>query len=205
MSLLQAKQLVWDEIIEEVRNHWEYITLMDEQGILIKDYEGFILTSKEEGENKSHICKRFIKFLNERLLSELRPIHVVDRVIAIMDISKVVQKEECRVKSKKYLEVVSKNVVAFNMEFDRIVRASFPNCWNFWGVLIEWEKYIQILVEAKRKVDFSHEKTSTLKGKTVVNYLKRNFRLLGMVNILFIPRLNYTGLTNFKISYQLFF
>jgi len=60
MSLLQAKKLVWDEIIEEMKNHLEYITLTNEHRIFIKDYEGFILLAKEEGENNSKIAKRFI-------------------------------------------------------------------------------------------------------------------------------------------------
>lgn len=33
---------------------------MDEEKIVIKDYELFILVSKEEGEKKSQISKKFI-------------------------------------------------------------------------------------------------------------------------------------------------
>jgi len=30
MSLMQAKKLMWDEIIEEIENDWEFITMMHE-------------------------------------------------------------------------------------------------------------------------------------------------------------------------------
>lgn len=97
------------------------------------------------------------------------------------------------------------DVAAFNAEFQRIFKAGFPNCWDFGGVLIRWEQYNQRLVETKSKVDSSHEKISTLKENIIVNYLKRDFQLLWMEMTLFRTRLNYTGLTNHKISYQWFF
>jgi len=57
MYLLQPKNIVWDEIIQEMKINWECITLMDEQKIVIKDYEFFILATKEYGENNSQISK----------------------------------------------------------------------------------------------------------------------------------------------------
>jgi len=56
--------------------------------------------------------------VNERPLSELKPIDVLDKVTTIMDISEVVQKEEARVKVEEYLDVVAKNVDSFNIEFE---------------------------------------------------------------------------------------
>lgn len=48
MPLLQAKQLIWDEIITELKSIRENITLMATQKIVIKDYELFISSTKEE-------------------------------------------------------------------------------------------------------------------------------------------------------------
>lgn len=72
-------------------------------------------------------------------------------------------------------------------------------------MLILWEKYSDKLVEANNRVDSSHKKTATLKGKTLVNYLRRDFQLLGLVKTLFHPMLNYVGLANIKIAYHVFF
>lgn len=83
---------MWDEVIEEMKNNWDYITLMDEKKIIIKDYEFFILYAKEEGEKNAQTTKRFIQYVNEMSLSDLRTIYVVDRVSPIMEISKVIQK-----------------------------------------------------------------------------------------------------------------
>ena len=43
---------------------------MDEHRIVIKDYEFFILSTKEDGEKNSQIAKKFIQFVDERSLSE---------------------------------------------------------------------------------------------------------------------------------------
>lgn len=98
--------------------------------------------------------------------------------------------------------MVKNYVPTFNTEFERVVKVGFPSRWDFGGVSIEWEQYNQRLIEAKIKVDSFHEKVSTIKIHTMVNYLKRYFQLLGMVNTLFHPRLNCIGLSNLKITYQ---
>lgn len=89
----------------------------------------------------SQITKKFIWFFNERKINELRPIDMVDRVNSIMDISKVILKEEARVKTKECLEVVSKYVADFSDEFERVVLAGLCNCWYFLGELTPWEQY----------------------------------------------------------------
>ena len=95
-------------------------------------------------------------------------------------------------------------VYAFNQEFEALIRASLPNCWEL-GELSPWDQYKQQLLEAKSRADSSHEKTATLKGRKVVNYLKKDFQLLGLMKILFKVRLDYSDLTNLKISHHFFF
>ena len=48
MSLLQATELIQDEIITVVKCIWEIITLCVDQETVVKDYELFFLSSKEE-------------------------------------------------------------------------------------------------------------------------------------------------------------
>lgn len=58
---------------------------------------------------------------------------------AIMDISKVVQKEEARTKVEECLDMVLKDVASFNFEFEERVRVGMPIYWDFVGVLILWK------------------------------------------------------------------
>lgn len=72
------------------------MTLMSEKIVAIKDYEFFILSAKEEGEKNAKTTKRFTQYVNEKPLSELRAIDVVDWVTTIMEVSKIIQKEVAR-------------------------------------------------------------------------------------------------------------
>ena len=83
--------MIWDEIIAEMKNHWEYITMMVEQRIVIKDYGFSILAAKEDGEKNAQTTNKFIQYVNENPLSDLRVIYVMDRVSVIMEFYKVVQ------------------------------------------------------------------------------------------------------------------
>lgn len=105
-----AKKLVWHEIIEEIGRKWEFITMMHEKKVVIKQFEYSILSAKEDRVKNSQISQKFIKFVNERSLSELRSIDVVDRVGAIMEITKMIRKEEDRVKDEECLGVGARNI-----------------------------------------------------------------------------------------------
>lgn len=91
---------------------------MHEKIVASRDYKQSIINAKEEGKKNSKISKRFIRFVNEKPIEELRPIDIADRVSVVVDISKVVLKEEARVRSKQCLGVVQKEVASFNVEFD---------------------------------------------------------------------------------------
>lgn len=194
MSLMESRQLVWDEIIEEMNHNWEHVTLMHKEKVGSKDYEQSIMNAKEEGENNSQIAKRFICFVNEIPTEEVRPVDIVDRVSVVIEISKSILREESRVRAEQCLGVAQKEVASFNVEFDRVVQVGLPNCWGSRGEFLSQEQYNQRLVKAKSKASLSHEKTATLKEKIVVNFLKKEFQLLGMVRSLFHHRLNYSSI-----------
>jgi len=79
MSLIQGRQLIWDEIISEVKNIWEHMTLVAEQKIAIKDLQFSILSTKEEEGKNVETAEKFIKYLNENPASELRTMDIVHR------------------------------------------------------------------------------------------------------------------------------
>jgi len=48
MFLIEARQLIWDDIISEIKKIWEHLKLFAEQKAVVKTTEFFILSSKEE-------------------------------------------------------------------------------------------------------------------------------------------------------------
>lgn len=59
------------------------------------------------------------------------------------------------------------------------------------------------MIDAESRVGWSHDKIASLKGKTVVTFLKKEFQLLRMVRILFHRRLDYLSIIYLKISYKI--
>lgn len=60
-------------------------------------------------------------------------------------------------------------------------------------------------MESKRKIDTSHEKTTVIKGATIVNYLHRDFQLLWLIRTMFTDQPNYSRITNFRMDHTTFF
>lgn len=79
------------------------------------------MAAKEEGERNAHTTMRFIQYFNKKPLSELRTIDVVYRVSIIVEISKVVKKEDAEAKAEECIERVLKDVVGFDLDFQQRV------------------------------------------------------------------------------------
>jgi len=53
MSLIEARDLVCDEIIQEINNSWEHITLIHEKQFIYVDIEPLIINAKVRSINNS--------------------------------------------------------------------------------------------------------------------------------------------------------
>ena len=67
---------------------------------------------------------------------------------------------------------------------------------------MSWETYETLLVEEKGKIDNTHEKTTVLKGTTIVNFLHKDFQLLWMVKTLFLDKPTYTRIIYFRLEHH---
>lgn len=90
MSLLEARQVAWDEIIEEMTLNLEQITLIHEKRAISVECGPPLKNAKEMSIRNSHFALKFIHFLNERTTEELRPMDKANRISAVVDISKVI-------------------------------------------------------------------------------------------------------------------
>lgn len=87
----------------------------------------------------------------------------------------MVQNNLYRKTTEEKLGEIKESVLRFNTNSDKRIRVGFPSCWDQEGKFIPWETYETLLVEAKSEIDISHEKTTVLKGSTIVNYLHNYF------------------------------
>lgn len=169
MFLVHVRHLIWDEIISELKNIWEHLTLFSEQKIVVKDIECFIISAKEEDGKNIETTKSIISYLNEKPYGEMRTMDIFDSIGEIMEISKMIKKEAADAKAKECLSGMLKFVATFGSNFDKSTRARYPNYWDSRGNLLPWQQYRQRLVEEKSNADSSHEENSTLGGTSLVS------------------------------------
>jgi len=66
---------------------------------------------------------------------------IIDKTEAIIEVTKMIQKEAPSTKVEDSLNDLEKLVVAFNSNFDQRSRVGLLSCWDFQGNLLPWEKY----------------------------------------------------------------
>lgn len=145
-----------------------------------------------------------IDFLNSKSSQELRTMQVEDRTQMVLEINKMVQKNMYRKTTEVKLGEIKGSVMKFNTNFDKRMRVGFPSCQDQQGNFLPWKTYETILVEAKRKIDSSQEKTTILKGSTIVNYLHKDFQMLWLIKTLFTENPSYSQMNNFRMVHTRF-
>lgn len=88
----QAKELLWANIIDSVKDIWPSIQVMFEQTKLIKVATIAIQKVKEELRDKPKDANRLIHFLNNKNRYELQELNIEDRTETILEIRKVLSK-----------------------------------------------------------------------------------------------------------------
>lgn len=146
------------------------------------------MKNKQKYLDRSKFAKRMIYFINSKSTSELKEHDMPERTLCAIDFNKMIVRNIYRNTAEKKINEMKEVVSKFNISFDKRVRAILPSYWDLQGNLVSWKKYETLLVEAKRKVDNTHEKTTVLKGATIVNYLNKYFKLLWMVKIMFTDK-----------------
>ena len=71
MSLIQAKDIVWNEIIEVMKTIWESLIIVSEEKSIIRDLQELVLADNHKLLNRALWEKRLIDFVNFKKDQEL--------------------------------------------------------------------------------------------------------------------------------------
>lgn len=205
VMLLEARRLIWTNIISEVRKHWKYLTLMDDKKIAVRLFKIKLQEGRKEGEEKVTMAKRYIKYLNQLDPEELLTQGITDRFRGVMEVRRVIEKETARAKALICLEQVAQGVGQFNREWDQLVEAGLPSCWDpetaaFSGLTV----YEQKLTEIMNQANLPLEKIARLKAETIIVALSKEFSLLCQIKQCFAIRVDYTELTDIQALVETF-
>jgi len=90
MSLVEARQLIWDEIIFEMKKIWESMNLVAEQKLVVRSIEFFNLSSKNEDIKDAKTTENFMRCLNANSTNKLISMDISDKTKVVMKITKVI-------------------------------------------------------------------------------------------------------------------
>lgn len=164
MSLIHAREIIWNDIVQWVKEIWNHMLVMEEKKIVVRDLEIAIASNKYKSKKSAQLAKRRIGFLNDKSYQELREMEIEDKTFIILEINKMVQKNIYKRNVETKLGEIKESKLTFHSNFDKRTRVGFPSGWGQQGNILPWETYDTLLVEAKSKINASHEKTTILKG-----------------------------------------
>ena len=110
-------------------------------------------------------------------------------------------RNDLRKVTEKRLLGIKETMNKFDISFDKLTRIGLPSCWTEKGNILSWKFYEDSLILEKSKMDNRHEKTQTLKGETMFNFLQRHFNLLRMVKNLFTEIPTHSQIVAFRLEY----
>lgn len=123
MSLIQAREILWDEIIEIIRNICEFLVIMSNEKALVIDMEGEVMKDKQKDLDISKFAKMMIDFINSKCASKLKEHDFPDRTLCAIDFNKMIVRNiyrnsiEKKLKEMKEVVVELRNGYVFTLNF----------------------------------------------------------------------------------------
>ena len=113
MILLEARCLIWTYIIEEIQQHWNYLTLMDDKKIVVLLFGVQLQEGHTDGEAKAAMAKKYIQYLDELGPEELLAQGINDPFKRVLEVRRVIEKETARAYTLGCLKLFSRGVEQF--------------------------------------------------------------------------------------------
>lgn len=103
ITLIQAKDIVWNEIIEVIKTTWESLIIVSEEKRIVRDLQELVVVDKQKTLNRALWAKKFIDFINSKTYQVLEENEIKDRTLCVLEINKLIVKNACRNSVEKKL------------------------------------------------------------------------------------------------------
>lgn len=117
MCLIQAREIIWNAVIDVVKNMWDLLIIFGEEKSIVRDLENVIGENKEKLQNRASYAKRLIDFINSRNAQELKDFVIDDKTRCVPELKNMIIKNSYMKSSYKKLKEVKEAVVRFNVLF----------------------------------------------------------------------------------------
>ena len=126
--MVQAKDIVWNEIIEVMKTSQDSKTIVSEENNIIKYLEELVMEDKHKTLNRALWEKKFIDFINSKIDQELEEHEIKDRKLCVLVINKLIVKNSCMKSAEKKLTEIKQVVNRFDNIFEKRTKAGLPSC-----------------------------------------------------------------------------
>lgn len=130
MSLLEVREIIWNDIINKVKNVWEFMSIVEEEKSIVRDLESIITTSKQNVLQHAKFSKNMYDFINYNSSQELREMQIEDGLELLLEINKMVLKILYRQNTETKMGEIKEYILKFNTNFDKRTKAILPSCWD---------------------------------------------------------------------------
>lgn len=119
ISLIQAKDIIWNDIIAEMKTIWDFLTIVVEEKSIIKEFEEQVITEKKKIINRAIWARNCINFIDSKKYQELEENEIKDKILYVVEINKMIVKNDCRKSTEKKLIELKGAVNQFDKLFDK--------------------------------------------------------------------------------------
>lgn len=130
MSLIHAREIIWNDIIQQAKAIQNHMLVMEEKKMVARDLEIAIASNKYKSKKSAQLAKRRIGFLYDKSYQELREMEIEDKTFIILEINKMVQKNIYKKKVETKVGEIKESMLAFHSNFDKRTRVGFPSGWG---------------------------------------------------------------------------
>lgn len=120
--LAQVKQIIWDNIINEMKEIWPYIQIMFEQKELGEKANTAISEIKDQLGTMPATTNRIIIFLNSKDKYQLEELGVEDRTKTILEVKKVLTKKNLVTQLEEKCHTLEFGINMFLSRIDALIK-----------------------------------------------------------------------------------
>lgn len=184
----KAKEELWANIIDSVKDIWPSIQVIFEQIYLIKQATKAIQRVKEELGDMLEEAPRFIYFLNSKNKYELQELEIPDRTCTILEFKKVLTNMNLMLNLEEKCQNMQLAIDRFTVKFKLLKEKGLPNPLVINDKLMTHEDYNKKIKEVAKEQVITSSMKGLPTGKVLYQAFENLFYLQHEVKHMFINK-----------------
>ena len=143
--LKEINEILWDNIIQSIKDVWSSIQIMYERNDLVKLAIEEVESIREELGNRPEEANQLIQFLNTQTRHQLAELGIQDRTKTILEIKRVFTKRTLMQNLERRCSDMQEEIIAFRERFDILLKKGLLSPIVLEDKLMDLESYVEKL------------------------------------------------------------